>query len=561
MNTQDIIRFLSISQAERVLLDRFVPLFDAAAEGIFAAFYARLGEFSDTARLIADPKTVARLKTEQAQHWKRLLTAEVDDTFVKASLAVGHVHARVGLDPGAYMAGYAFVQNQLSALAVQKLKGGKDDLSTLLGALNKLISLDMAIALSAYEGDVVGAGIDEHELAERVAYLRQMAGLTASVNDVMVTLAELVRDARDVNSSAQSIASAAEELVASVGTIADNSESAAGDARMAAESVQEGQQAADAAIDGMRHIAETVDRTQHRVDELGRASEKIGEILVSIEAIAKQTNLLALNATIEAARAGEAGKGFAVVAGEVKNLANQTARATDDIRQRVGSLQSDMGHILEAMQESSTSVGHGQQAIESTGSQMSLAAQQVQSVESKMADIADILQQQSQASAEISGGISSVADKANHNSSLVALISDSIGKANDLIAEAVNQFQRLDSAQAMLETAKIDHVLFKKRVMDAVMGKTQLTSSDIPDHHNCRFGKWYDAVTDKATTSMPQWKAIQMPHSDVHAAAKKALDLHHAGDLDAALEAVKRMNKASEDVIMALDVVSTGMDK
>ena len=92
-----------------------------------------------------------------------------------------------------------------------------------------------------------------------------------------------------------------------------------------------------------------VESTNVSVAQLGSSSEEIGNVVKVITSIAEQTNLLALNATIEAARAGEAGKGFAVVAGEVKELAQETARATEDIARRVEAIQSDTQGAVAAM--------------------------------------------------------------------------------------------------------------------------------------------------------------------------------------------------------------------
>lgn len=135
----------------------------------------------------------------------------------------------------------------------------------------------------------------------------------------------------------------------------------------------QGADAADIARETMNQIEESSQVLERRVEALTDASKRINAILTTIEAIASQTNLLALNATIEAARAGEAGRGFAVVAGEVKALAGQTAKATEDIAARISALDNEVKEILDGVRGSGVSVARGKEAVE----QMTMATQEV----------------------------------------------------------------------------------------------------------------------------------------------------------------------------------------
>jgi methyl-accepting chemotaxis protein len=160
--------------------------------------------------------------------------------------------------------------------------------------------------------------------------------VSAAATELQATAQTMSSTAEQTNAQSTSVAGASEEASANVQTVATASEelsaSIAEIARQIAETNRVSQQAVDDA-----------DRANHSVNGLSEAAQKIGAVVSLIQDIAEQTNLLALNATIEAARAGEAGKGFAVVAGEVKSLATQTAKATQEIAQQVEGMQSATG--------------------------------------------------------------------------------------------------------------------------------------------------------------------------------------------------------------------------
>ncbi|UFZ05391.1 methyl-accepting chemotaxis protein [Bradyrhizobium ontarionense] len=186
------------------------------------------------------------------------------------------------------------------------------------------------------------------------------ADVRTLVDDSTEQTAAVASAAETATSNLETIAAATEELTASVAEIATQVQASAADARQAVEKAAQ---------------------TNATVEMLDRAANRIGEVVKMITAIASQTNLLALNATIEAARAGEAGRGFAVVAGEVKNLASQTASATDDITRQIAEIQAATGESVVAIRAISLNIS---------------------GIDEKMTAIAAAVEQQRAATTEIS---------------------------------------------------------------------------------------------------------------------------------------------------------------
>ena len=309
---------------------------DIAAGGTPDSVIKGGNDFADKATTVNEPLKVALqdmvdfFNSLSAQSLDQLASANTSMTWtllISILLGLG-IGAGVATFMGrSISAGTSAVLIKAKAIAGGDLTGeevqidSNDELGDLAIAMNKMQSslTKMIVAVAENAQQVANASEEFSAVSQQITTNSEETSAQANV---------VSNATEQVNRNLQTVATGAEEMSSTIQEIAKN---ATESARVSGEAVK------------------TAQTTNDTITKLGASSAEIGQVIKVITSIAQQTNLLALNATIEAARAGEAGKGFAVVANEVKELAKQTAKATEDISQKIAAIQSDTKGAVDAI--------------------------------------------------------------------------------------------------------------------------------------------------------------------------------------------------------------------
>jgi methyl-accepting chemotaxis protein len=318
-------RYRAVSAADSALLDEWTEL-NASVARVVADEFAPIASSGDVSGALNVYLTRVQpvLERYDAVMDATLKTEQVDAAAETASIARHRVADwwwSIGLLSTGLLA--------TIIVAVWITRSITRPVGQLRRALERMADGDLSARVDACSGDEVGAMAEALNTAAESMHVTVDA-IACGIDTLESSAVELSTTAEQVSCNVETVAAGSEQISGSIADIAQNAHEAA---MVATEAVV------------------VVHATNSTVAKLGDSSLEIGNVVKVITSIAEQTNLLALNATIEAARAGDAGKGFAVVANEVKELARETASATEDISRRVEMIQSDTADAVSAIGE------------------------------------------------------------------------------------------------------------------------------------------------------------------------------------------------------------------
>lgn len=319
-------------------------------------------------------------------------------------------------------------------------------ISTICGYMQAIGDGDLTTRINTDMGDSADTNNEIHQLSRSAkATVGGLRKVTKQLNNTMNTISthlhtvsggvdRLNADLNRQQQETEMVASAISEMTSTSEEVASNAASAAQQTQLASTEANNGDQLVQEVVNSIQSISCEVNELTNMIEQVEQNSNSIGTVMDVIQNIAEQTNLLALNAAIEAARAGEAGRGFSVVADEVRNLAQQTAKSTTEIREMIERLQGNTRSAVQRMELSNDKVKSSVEMTSQAGEALSAITNSVASISDASVQIASAAEEQTSVSEDVSRNIENIStiaiETSNSSNNMAQAISelDNAGK-------------------------------------------------------------------------------------------------------------------------------------
>lgn len=539
---QEKLDFLALSRVRRDSVKALSVIYNENREYIMDKFYERLNEINTFKQIINSYSSVNRLKITFDQYFRSLFVEELSIDYVFARRKIAHTHARIGVLPNWMISAYTLINQLIIPLIVKAGKGNKEKTLDLLLAYDSLVTIDIQIIVETYI-EIQGGSVVKG-LGEIIEYNTQLD----QIKELIIAQDFQHLDVESANNFMLQLDTSIEEIATSASDIFEHTQSSLAELDKDLDALQHVTSILQSTDEGQQTVQEDV---QHLVEKVNSVSN----VMVFIQGIADQTNLLALNASIEAARAGESGKGFAVVAEEVRKLADETKNSVESIKDDISQLRMLTKNIEEQTKQSTQVLHEGVQDALNIAKTLSELNHSLQTQGARFEEIARTTKLQAEAASEVTLRNKNI-EKSALNSKEIAF---NTGKAIYKLSQMIDNYRSgtlaknfIISQEDNIEIAITDHLLWRWKVYNLLLGFETIESEDIQFYKDTNIGKWYYGKGQELLNGTPAFEEVEKPFIQVYEIAKKAVHAYNSGQTSAAEEYLVQLTTTSDILVSKL---------
>jgi methyl-accepting chemotaxis protein len=367
------------------------------------------------------------------------------------------------------------------------------------------------------------------------------------VKDMIIDVNEQTKMVDGVAASSQEMTATAEDISGFVNKSAETTTKSINDTQGSLHNI-------DTTFVQLEKNIDKMDEIKKIMVSVTNETEKIFEMVNVIKAVADQTNLIAINASIEAARAGEQGRGFAVVASEIKKLSDSSKQQVDFIQNTVSSLNSKIIDTSRAFDDVIHSFNSSKTSIHEATSSIKGIENSMEMVNYCFSEISANVEEQTAASQEMSSNLMIVNEKSinlrdetNRTGNAFFEISQKIDKIR---LSVLDKIEKVDN-NSLIELIITDHLMWKWRVYNMILGYVQFDSQAVVNHKECRLGKWVSTLEGDSNLQLAL-SELEGPHSKIHEQAREAIQAYNSGNIALAEKLLTEIEANSNKVVKLL---------
>lgn len=542
---QEKLDFLAVTNLRRETVSNLADLYEKYSHDIMDKFYSRLLAIPTFKDIIHKHSSVDRLKETFHAHFMSLFKDELNLEYVFRRRQIAYTHARIGVLPNWMISAYTLINQLIIPLIIKDYSKDPEKLSEMLLAYDSLVTIDLQIVVETYIE--IQAGSVVSGLGEIISYNTELE----DIKDLMQFQESQMEEIIAANDSMQNLDASIEEISSSVEVLTEDTRKTLTELNDDLGALHEVTNILQTTDDGQKEMQENIVKLVNYVNN-------VAQLMTFITGIAEQTNLLALNASIEAARAGESGQGFSVVAEEVRKLADDTKVSVQSIHQDIEDLLKITNDISQLTDQFSKDLSRGVNDTLQITETLDQLNENLQMHGHRFEEIAETSRHQVISASDVAERNEHIMETMNKSREIVFQTGEAIYELSKMIdryrTDAVSK-NSIISQEDLIELTITDHLLWRWRIFNMLLGFDNLTVEEIGSAKDSRLGEWYYGMGQSLFSDERAYKELEKPFHKVYDIAYSAVQNYNSGKIKEAENLLEDLTNESLIVIKYLEAL------